>query len=49
LRFGLDGSDPCTLEEIGRRYGVTRERIRQIELRGLRKLADRHLDGLLTA
>jgi RNA polymerase primary sigma factor len=49
LRFGLDGSEPCTLEEIGRRYGVTRERIRQIELRGLRKLADRHLDGLLTA
>jgi RNA polymerase primary sigma factor len=47
LRFGLDGEDPLTLEEIGQRYGVTRERIRQIELRGLRKLAGRHLDELL--
>jgi RNA polymerase primary sigma factor len=47
LRFGLRGGEPCTLEEIGHRYGVTRERIRQIELRGLRKLARRRLDGLL--
>jgi RNA polymerase sigma factor (sigma-70 family) len=47
LRFGLHGGEPCTLEEIGQRYGVTRERIRQIELRGLRKLAHRRLDGLL--
>jgi RNA polymerase primary sigma factor len=47
LRFGLRGDEPCTLEEIGLRYGVTRERIRQIELRGLRKLAHRRLDGLL--
>jgi RNA polymerase primary sigma factor len=47
LRFGLHGDDPCTLEEIGSRYGVTRERIRQIELRGLRKLAQPRLDGLL--
>jgi RNA polymerase primary sigma factor len=47
LRFGLLGGEPCTLEEIGQRYGVTRERIRQIELRGLRKLAHRRLDGLL--
>jgi RNA polymerase primary sigma factor len=47
LRFGLRGEEPCTLEEIGLRYGVTRERIRQIELRGLRKLAQPRLDGLL--
>jgi RNA polymerase sigma factor (sigma-70 family) len=47
LRFGLHGGEPCTLEEIGQRFGVTRERIRQIELRGLRKLAHRRLDGLL--
>jgi RNA polymerase primary sigma factor len=47
LRFGLRGDEPCTLEEIGLRYGVTRERIRQIELRGLRKLAHHRLDGLL--
>jgi RNA polymerase primary sigma factor len=47
LRFGLRGDEPCTLEEIGQRYGVTRERIRQIELRGLRKLAHHRLDGLL--
>ena len=31
LRYGLDGSQPCTLEEVGRAFGVTRERIRQIE------------------
>jgi RNA polymerase primary sigma factor len=47
LRFGLRGEDPWTLEEIGLRYGVSRERIRQIELRGLRKLAQPRLDGLL--
>ena len=37
LRYGLSG-DPQTLEKIGRRFGVTRERIRQIETRALRKL-----------
>ena len=31
LRFGLLGDQPCTLEEVGRAFGVTRERIRQIE------------------
>jgi RNA polymerase sigma factor (sigma-70 family) len=38
-RYGL-GGDPETLEKIGRRFGVTRERIRQIETRALRKLKE---------
>jgi RNA polymerase sigma factor (sigma-70 family) len=37
-RFGLDGDAPETLEIIGRRLGLTRERVRQIEAAGLRKL-----------
>ena len=38
MRFGLDDDDPKTLEEIGKVFGVTRERIRQIEAKALRKL-----------
>jgi len=38
LRYGLDGRDPRTLDEIGREFGLTRERIRQIEVTALRKL-----------
>ena len=38
LRFGLRGHEPMTLEEVGRAFGVTRERIRQIETNTLRKL-----------
>jgi RNA polymerase primary sigma factor len=38
LRFGLSGEQPCTLEEVGRAFGVTRERIRQIENNTLKKL-----------
>ncbi len=38
LRFGLDGDDPQTLESIGKVFGVTRERIRQIEQKALNKL-----------
>jgi RNA polymerase primary sigma factor len=38
LRFGLTGMEPLTLEEVGRAFGVTRERIRQIETNTLKKL-----------
>ena len=44
LRFGLEGEDPMTLESIGQRLGVTRERVRQIESAALRCLR-----GLLAA
>src|SRR6185437_5059470 len=45
LRYGLDGKHPRTLDEVGRTFNVTRERIRQIEnqtLKKLRALADSH-------
>jgi RNA polymerase primary sigma factor len=38
LRYGLDGQQPRTLDEVGRAFNVTRERIRQIEHQGLKKL-----------
>ncbi|OEU75918.1 MAG: RNA polymerase subunit sigma [Desulfuromonadales bacterium C00003068] len=38
LRYGLDDREPETLETIGKRFGVTRERIRQIEVKSLEKL-----------
>ena len=38
LRFGLAGDQPLTLDEVGRRFNVTRERIRQIEAKALTKL-----------
>jgi len=38
LRYGLDGEDPQTLEAIGKIFGVTRERIRQIEHKSINKL-----------
>jgi RNA polymerase primary sigma factor len=39
LRYGLDDDEPKSLEEIGRRLGLTRERIRQIQVEALRRLA----------
>jgi RNA polymerase primary sigma factor len=45
LRFGLDGHDELTLEEVGKRFNVTRERIRQLEyiaLTKMRKAMSRH-------
>ena len=51
LRFGLTDGYARTLEEIGKQFKVTRERIRQIEAKGLRKLRHptriRHLQGFL--
>ena len=39
LRYGLADADPKTLEEIGQRLGLTRERVRQIEVEALKRLA----------
>jgi DNA-directed RNA polymerase sigma subunit (sigma70/sigma32) len=42
LRYGLDDREPRTLEEIGRHLGITRERVRQIEVEALNRLANLH-------
>jgi RNA polymerase primary sigma factor len=42
LRYGLDDADPRTLEDIGRRLGITRERVRQIEVEALNRLGRLH-------
>jgi RNA polymerase primary sigma factor len=42
MRFGLDDEQPRTLEEVGKHFGVTRERIRQIESKTLAKLRHPH-------
>ena len=48
MRFGLEGYNRMTLEEIGERFHVTRERIRQIETRAIKRLSAkrRYLEGL---
>jgi RNA polymerase primary sigma factor len=38
MRYGLDGQQPRTLDEVGRTFNVTRERVRQIENQCLKKL-----------
>jgi RNA polymerase primary sigma factor len=38
LRYGLNGHEPMTLEQVGQEFGVTRERIRQMEIKTLRRL-----------
>lgn len=47
LRYGIDCDKPHTLEEVGNVYGITRERVRQIESRALRKLKFRNNKKLL--
>lgn len=47
LRFGLGGEEPITLEEVGQQFGVTRERIRQIESKAMRKLSHRNQREIL--
>lgn len=47
LRFGLGGEDVMTLEEVGQRFGVTRERIRQIESKTMRWLSHRNRQAIL--
>ena len=39
MRYGIEGNEPKTLEEIGRCLGLTRERVRQIEVEALRQLS----------
>ncbi|WP_187266498.1 MULTISPECIES: RNA polymerase sigma factor RpoD/SigA [unclassified Salinibacterium] len=46
-RFGLDGTEPRTLEELSEAFGVSRERVRQIEQRALRALRARKFKNLL--
>jgi len=44
LRYGLNGKEPLTLKQIGQEIGLTRERVRQIEMEAIRKLNQRAMD-----
>jgi len=47
LRFGLEGRQALTLDEVGELYGITRERVRQLETRSLRRLRSEDLHSYL--
>ncbi len=47
MRFGLENGQSHTLEEVGKEFGVTRERIRQIEAKSLEKIRKHHHSGIL--
>ena len=47
LRYGLLDDRPLTLEEVGQKYSITRERVRQIEAKSLRKLNIKKIRGIL--
>jgi RNA polymerase primary sigma factor len=49
LYYGLDGSAPMTLAEIGERFDLTRERVRQIKEKGIRKLKNASRSRILKA
>lgn len=48
LRFGLESGKPMTLGEIGREYGISRERVRQTEARAIKKLRARFAKNKIT-
>jgi RNA polymerase sigma factor (sigma-70 family) len=41
MRTGLDGSEEMTLEQIGQHFGITKERVRQINVRGMKQLREK--------
>jgi len=49
LRFGIGHDEPCTLEQVGQSLSVTRERIRQIEAKALKKLKTPEVKELFAA